>query len=84
MLPVIPVANDHSELVIVLVGLGLWVDDKGSTEAVDILTVVVGMHPVCTPLARGIDRDIICKSLARWDAAADKVMDRNECRRQES
>jgi len=82
MLPVIPVAHDYSEVVVIFVGLSWGVDEEGSTEAVDILTVVVGMYPVCTPLTRRIDRDVICKTLARWNAAADKVIEGAAWRRE--
>ena len=77
MLLVVPVAKDHSELVVVLVVLSLGVNEEGSTEAVDILTVVMGMCPVCTPLARSIHRDFIRKSLAGWNAAAEKAVEMN-------
>jgi len=77
MFLVIPVAQDHCELVIVLVVLSLGVDDERSTKAVDILAVIVGMYPICTPLTRSIDRDLIRKSLAGWNAAADTAIEMN-------
>ena len=76
MFLVIPVAQDYSEIVVIFVVLSLGVDEERSTEAVDILTVVVGMYPVCTPLARRIDRDLIRESLTGWNAAAYKVIER--------
>jgi hypothetical protein len=76
MLLVIPVAEDYSEVVVVFVRLSLGVNDEGSTEAVHILTVIVCMYPICTPLTRRIDRDLIRESLARWNATADKVIER--------
>ena len=72
MLLVVPVTKDHSKLVVVLVVLSLGVNKERSTEAVDILAIVMGMYPICTPLARGINRDLIRESLARWNAAGTK------------
>ncbi len=82
MFLVIPVAQDYSEIVVIFVVLSLGVDEERSTEAVDILTVVVGMYPVCTPLTRRIDRDLIRESLAGWNAAADKAIERAAWRRE--
>lgn len=76
MLLVIPVAQDYSEIVVIFVVLRLVVDEEGRTEAVDILTVIVGMYPVCTPLTRRIHRNLIRESLTRRNAAADKVIGR--------
>ena len=76
MFLVIPVAQDYSEIVVIFVVLGLRVDEERSTEAVDVLTVVVSMYPVCAPLTRRIDRDLIRESLARWNAAADNEIER--------
>ena len=72
MFLVVPVAHDYSKIVVIFVGLGWGVDEEGSTEAVNILTMIVGVYPVCAPLTRSIDRDLIRESLARRNAAADK------------
>ena len=76
MFLVIPVAHDYSEIIVIFVVLSWWVDEERCTEAVNILTVVVCMDPVCTPLTRRIDRDLIRESLARWNAAADNEIER--------
>jgi hypothetical protein len=75
VLLVVPVAKDDSELAVVLMRFGLGVNDKGSAEAIDVLTIIVGMYPVCTPLTGCIDRDLIRERLAGWNAAADKAME---------
>lgn len=76
MFLVIPVAQNYSEIIVIFVVLSWWVDEERSTEAVNILTVVVCMYPVCTPLTRRIDWDLIRETLARWNAAADKDIER--------
>jgi type III secretory pathway component EscR len=82
MFLVVPVAHDYSKIVIIFVGLSWGVDEEGSTEAVYILAVIVGMYPVCAPLARRIDRNLIRESLARRNAAADKVIERAASRQE--
>ena len=75
MFLVIPVAHDYSEIIVIFVVLSWWVDEERSTEAVNVLTVVVCMDPVCTPLTRRIDWDLIRENLTRWNAAADKEVE---------
>ena len=77
MFLVIPVAQDHGELAVVLVVLSFWVENEGSTETVDILAVVVGMYPVCTPLTGCIDGNLIRERLVGRNAAADEVIEMN-------
>ena len=76
MFLVIPVAQDYSEIIVIFVVLSWWVDEERSTEAVNILTVVVCMCPICTPLTRRIDRNLIRETLARRNAAADEEIER--------
>lgn len=75
MLFVVPVAEDDGELVVVGVGLPVGMDDEGSAQPVCVLARGVRVHPVCSPLARGIDGDLVRRFATGGDSTAKEDKD---------
>ena len=76
MLVVIPVCHHHRVIVVIFVRLSLGsVDNQWCSQSIDVLTLVVPMQPVCSPLLWCIlatlwrVEDLVVERVSVWDGA---------------